>query len=66
MMCLVNVKYNKTAILFYLWLKGDKTEKIQGTVVSGPEVSEINLVLLAIYMVLMQTILINFLIAMFS
>ncbi|CAC5410874.1 TRPM3 [Mytilus coruscus] len=46
--------------------EGEKTEEINGTVVSGPEVSEINLVLLAIYMVLMQTILINFLIAMFS
>ncbi|XP_052079375.1 transient receptor potential cation channel subfamily M member 1-like isoform X1 [Mytilus californianus] len=43
--------------------EGDKKEEKDG---SGPEVSEINLVLLAIYMVLTQTILINFLIAMFS
>ncbi|VDI66637.1 Hypothetical predicted protein [Mytilus galloprovincialis] len=42
---------------------GTEEERDTGT---GPEISEINIVLLALYMVLTQTILINFLIAMFS
>ena len=63
-MCFANIKLYVFTIQLMFWLKGGtEEERDTGT---GPEISEINIVLLALYMVLTQTILINFLIAMFS